>query len=96
MSSIWKPTEYSVRQLETQWMNNLFHSHDLFCSCKDPILHLLITINKSNAAVKPEEDIKNIKCLITGETTEDTKEENGGFDAGDLERLFENTEEETG
>lgn len=89
--------KYGPRQLELNWMNNIFNSHDLFCGCDDPFLHFLILVNKTGNAPKPEPEIKNIKCLITGKTTTGEKEELD-FDDGELERLFQedNVEEDTG
>lgn len=96
MSLQLKNVAYSPKALETAWANNIFSSHDLFCGCDDPVLHLLIIFNKRGNAPKPEKDIKNIKCLITGEPTT-TKEDPGDiiedFDGEDLEKLFtEDTE----
>lgn len=93
MSSIWKKPSSSIRQQELGWMNIMFSSHDQFCYCDDPWLHFLIILNKTCSAPKPEEEIKNIKWLITGEgnaiarSTEQDTEETGFFE-GELERLF--------
>lgn len=101
MSSVWKQPTYSLRQQEQQWLN-LFHTaHDQFCHCDDPTFHFLIVINRGSQAPKPESDVKNIQCLLTGipATKEDTTPEDvvTGFDDGELEKLFsENTEEENG
>lgn len=90
MSSLWKKPTYNIKQLETHWVNNVFHSHDLWCHCEDTITHFMSIINKQNNAPKPLEDIKNIKCLITGiPTTKDpTTEEEEPFGDGELEKLF--------
>lgn len=60
------------------------------CGCKDPILHLLIIINREGNAPKPETDVKNIKCLLTGEKDghgeKDIIEEE--FAPGELDLLF--------
>lgn len=70
----------------------MFANHDLWCYCEDPDLHMLICMNKFGGCPKPESDIKNIKCLLTGAPTtgETTKEEDEetGFTQGDLENLF--------
>lgn len=92
MSSIWKKTSQTPRSLERQWMNTIFNSHDLFCECNDPELHFLIILNKNSSAIKPEPEIRNIKCLLTGdgdagkETTENF--DDPGFLEGELEKLF--------
>lgn len=92
MSSIWRQPTSSLRQKELQWRNLMFANHDLWCYCDDPDLHMLICMNKFNGCPKPEEDIKNIKCLLTGATTGEitkTEEEETGFSSGDLEKLFQ-------
>lgn len=70
----------------------------MFCDCNDTNLHFLILLNKDSNCRKPESDIKNIKCLLTGKdpipTTSTGEEEDGGFLEGELERLFE--EDNTG
>lgn len=92
MTSCWKKPTSSVRQQELQWMNIIFQSHDQMCHCEDPQLHFMILLNKTGNAPKPESEIKNIKCLLTGQPTgetKDTEEDNGGFLEGELQKLFE-------
>lgn len=90
MSKQLKPTKYTPRQTELNWINNTKHVHDLFCSCDDFIKHFLIVLNKFGKAPKPEEEFNNIKCLITGDDT--TKDDLGGLDTEELEKIFgENT-----
>lgn len=97
-----KEPKYSPKNLQLQWLNNIHQSHDLFCGCEDTILHLLCLINSKGNAPKPEKDVRNIKCLLTGDTTKDTGEEDGIFEEGLLEKLFSedaengDTTEETG
>nr|UHS18435.1 MAG: hypothetical protein [Betatorquevirus sp.] len=101
MYSLWKNQSYSKRQLELQWINATNNIHDLFCHCDNPTFHLLYCINKFSSAQKPETDLRNIQCLLTGEriATEDTNKEDAGdptgFLDGELEDLFkeEDTEE---
>ncbi len=89
MSSIWKKPTSSLRQLENAWMNNIYCSHDLWCHCEDPPKHLMIIINKNSRAPKPESEIDNLKCLLTGEGgTATHTEDDAGFNEGDLEKLF--------
>lgn len=92
-----KNPEYSPKQLEDQWINTIFANHDLICGCNDTITHLLVVLNRKGTAPKPEKDIKNIKCLITGKEEEDHTEEDA-FGAGELELLFkeDGDEEEDG
>ena len=100
MSSCWKKPFYTPKQQEKNWLNLTFACHDQFCHCDDPWLHFLILLNKTGSAPKPEEDIKNIKCLLTGDThTEEEdnpieKEDETGFIDGELERLFQEDEGE--
>lgn len=68
-------------------MNLIFTSHDLMCGCLKPLEHLQGIIDEQ-------------KCPTTAKITTKPTEENHGddfnLDAGDLERLFENDDEETG
>lgn len=93
MSSIWKKPNVTPRYQELTWMNLIHQSHDQFCQCEDADLHFLILLNRFGGARKPESDISNIKCLLTGDTsktsTTETAEEDIGIDTGDLEKLFE-------
>lgn len=93
MSSQLQNCLYYGKALENQWMNTVFQTHDLCCGCKDTILHLLTILNRNGKAPKPEKDIKNIKCLITGEGKEDSEED--GFGPGELEELFKEEEPDT-
>lgn len=84
MSKQLKKPLYEGKHLEQQWINCFYSTHDLCCGCEDPLLHFLIICNKKGNAPKPEDDIKNIKCLITGEE-DDTEDV---FGPGELEELF--------
>ncbi len=91
MSSIWTSPNYTPRQQERIWMNLIYNTHDAFCNCGNVNLHFMIIVNKQGNAPKPEEEIQNIQCLLTGKTTgeeEDKDLESGGFIEGELERLF--------
>lgn len=101
MSSVWKKPTYSLRQQEQQWMNMFYTAHDQFCHCDDPVYHFLIVVNRGSQAPKPDLDIKNIQCLLTGITAEkeDSTPEDvvTGFADGELEKLFtEDTTDELG
>lgn len=105
MSTTWTPSKYGVRQKETNWLNLINHSHDMFCGCETPMLHFLKAA-KSRGGIfgLPEKQLDNIiSCLSTTEaavfpgnstielkTTEDQGEDI--LDAGDLEKLFEEDE----
>lgn len=88
MSYLWKPSLYTTKALQTQWINNIFQSHDLFCGCPKPLFHL-------------KEALKEKECRHFTEE-EDTTKEIGGiqdgaadtFDEGDLAQLFEAEKEE--
>lgn len=91
MSSVWKKPTFSLKQQETNWLNLTWATHDQFCHCDDPWLHFLIIINKQGNAPKPESDVNNIKCLLTGTKTDTTTadiEKDIGLEEGDLEKLF--------
>lgn len=89
MSKFYQPPLYNTRGQQHQWINLIFQSHDIICGCNKPIDHL-------------EDLIKQQKCHSTTEnnSTDDaggiTLKDETGFDEGDLEKLFENTEEEQG
>lgn len=88
MSTLYKKPPYSTKQQENNWINNIYHSHDLWCGCKDPELHFLTIINRNGPTPKPEKDIRNIQCLLTGSHTTTVGEEDGGLEEGELEKLF--------
>lgn len=99
MFSSWKTPTSSKRQLELQWINIVNSCHDQICHCDNPTFHLLYCLNKFSAFQKPEEEIRNIQCLLTGPTTttEPAGEtlEDAGILEGELENLFaEDTGEE--
>lgn len=92
MSKLWKKPNYTPRQLENGWMNILWNTHDQICNCNDPLLHLFEIINRDCPARKPTTDLRNILCLLTGDTTKEEdsgKEDDPGFLEGELEKLFE-------
>ncbi len=95
MSKQLQHSKYLGKNLENQWVNNIFSSHDLMCGCTDAIKHLLIILNRQGKAPKPEEEIDNIKCLITGEKDDHGEDTEDIFGDGELEQLFaEDTKEE--
>lgn len=89
MSKYYKPTIYNSKGLQNQWINCIFQSHDIICSCNKPIEHLTDLINNQKCQHSTEE-------TTTEETGGDTLKEETGFDEGDLEKLFENTQEDEG
>lgn len=85
MSKFQKPSLYSGRALDNQWMNNIFNSHDLFCGCLDPIKHL-------------RDILKQQRCPSSKTTTKDGTPDGDDFiiDAGELETLFATEENAKG
>lgn len=90
MSDVLQNPKYGPKALEQQWLNSIWTNHDLICGCDDPTLHLLILINKKGNAPKPTLDVKNIKCLLTGDPTKEdtTYGDDVPFGEGELEKLF--------
>lgn len=86
MSKLYKPTEYKPRALQNAWMNNIFQTHDLWCSCNSTIKHL-------KEIIKEQECRHSRDAATTTETGGTTTTEETGFDEGDLESLFALTEE---
>ncbi len=92
-----KPSYYSNRGKDLQLINVLHGAHDLTCGCNTPGEHLiwLLSTVQRPKNFSPEEKDQIKECLGIGEdhtTVEDT-----GFDQGDLEKLFqEDDEEDTG
>ncbi len=83
-----KNPNYNPKGLQTQWMNSIFQTHELICGCNETILHLLAIINSQGKAPKPLKDIRNIQCLLTGDTSTETTEEDPVIEDGILEKLF--------
>lgn len=77
-------TVYSTRWKENQWINATVTIHDIICQCHNPLKHLVTTILKRQEFIKEEKE--EIQKCLTG-TEEETIPE-GGFTAGDLEKLF--------
>lgn len=95
MSSLWKQPCYGPKGLENCWHNQIFGAHDCICGCNDTTLHLLQVLSKNNPKKPTLKQLKEIKCLLTGE--EDTTEETDGVDGlkpGDLDILFAEEEED--
>ncbi len=84
MSKFLKPSLYSGRAQELQWLNTVIGSHDLMCGCQNPLKHLHFLLQKDNKQL----------CLPSTEDRSDLTE-HGGEDAvdnlleGDLDKLFE-------
>lgn len=88
MSKFLKPTTFTSRALQNQWLNVIVGSHDLFCICDKPIDHLQDIINQQKC--------RHFKDTAT--TTTETATENGDdpITAGDLEELFKESDDTIG
>lgn len=99
MSSCFKPTFYNTKGKQTQWMNNIFCTHDLFCSCDNVLKHLLLTLSEKNEKIEvtTKEKKEILQCLTTTEEVSTHAVENGDLDELGLEAIFaEDVTEDTG
>nr|UHS18257.1 MAG: hypothetical protein [Betatorquevirus sp.] len=86
MSDYVKPCIYNQNSINTQWINNICSSHDLFCGCENPINHL-------KAALK--EKCHHSKDIGIGtDHGEDGEKDDFTLQPGDLEDLFRVEEED--
>lgn len=85
MSDYIKPSHYSGRALNQQWINGIFTSHDLFCSCDKVIDHLKKAIEETCPRSTEHDGT---------ETTTTTAEEETEITGEDLEKLFEENGED--
>ena len=92
MTKFLKPSYYSGRALEQQWINDVFTSHDLFCGCMKPIEHLNCIINNNKWLPTGDGDTKTTE----DPSAKDTSKDDYDIDQGDLEKLFEDTDEQLG
>nr|WMC00965.1 ORF2 [Anellovirus D_HF6_591] len=101
MSSYFKEPLTTTWQLQTQWINTIFTTHDLICSCDDVLRHFLQATLERGCQFDLDYKTKRIiqKCLTstkdTGKTTTDAALENGIDDltGEELEKLFAQPEE---
>lgn len=95
----YKPPRYGPQGLELQFLNSMYTNHDLFCGCDDTLKHILSIFNKQNKANLSNTKIQEIKCLLTGETTDSGDKDDGAagvldaIDDGDLDALFEQSDD---
>ncbi|BAB19322.1 hypothetical protein TTMV5_gp1 [Torque teno mini virus 5] len=84
MSSCYKPTYYNTKGKQTQWINDIHCTHDLWCSCDHVLKHLLLSIAERNEKIEltKEEKKQVLQCLTT---TEEITTQNG--DDGDLDEI---------
>nr|ALN98236.1 ORF2 [Chimpanzee anellovirus] len=100
MSYPWKPPVYGPEGRELQWLNCCMQSHDTFCGCNNPMMHLILgAAKRSNYFGLNTENINTLqRCLGYGDPKDttgdkDTPEEpdpiaEDHFEDGDLEALF--------
>lgn len=84
------PVPYTKKQQANNWINIVYATHDQFCGCLQPIIHL----NKI---------IENQKCRHTTDAATTTEETGGthetdeiNIDEGDLEELFKQSDDPDG
>nr|UHS18300.1 MAG: hypothetical protein [Betatorquevirus sp.] len=92
MSKFMTEPIYSPRKLEQQWINGCIHLHDLCCGCPNPLNHLKFLLNKDSTCLHTTEE----KGTTTEETGGTTTADEINIDAGDLEALFANTDDDLG
>ncbi len=108
MSNFWSPPTRNKKQRETAWVNAVFYSHEVFCSCNDFAFHLFSVVH-SFARGDTERAIRQILtqkqpplCLTSGEDpvpliSEDAGGDHfdiDGLDGDELEKLFSDPENE--
>ncbi len=97
----WCKPHYGVSGREQTWVNSIIQTHDMFCGCNEPIIHLVnVAIKKGGIFGFDKEKAKQL-LLCHHTTTEEkdglgetpTEEEGpgpeGNLQFGDLEKLFE-------
>lgn len=88
MSKFLKPSLYSQRALENQYINAIYGIHDLWCGCLKPIQHANEIINR--------EKCHSTKDTGTGTDDLNTDTADTEIGLGDLEKLFEESDDTTG
>lgn len=78
MSKYMKLPDLTTKGLQREWINTVFQTHALICSCDHAIDHLNDLINQQKC---------HPSTAATGDTGKDPVPEDG-FDEGDLETIF--------
>lgn len=91
-------TNFTPRQLQLQWVNNIVQTHDLICNCNKPLEHAIYCIFKQEPDLRINKETKELieKCLTTqdGGRDVDIVDE---FGEEELNALFaEDTGDDTG
>ncbi len=108
MNNFWTPPTRNKRQRELAWVNGVFYSHEVFCSCNDFAFHLLSLVypftrgDTENSLRQILTASKPPLCLTSGEDHEPLISEDAGadhfdidgLDGDELEKLFSDPENE--
>jgi len=89
---------YTPKELQLQWINNIVHTHDLLCKCDKPLEHTIYGIVKQEPNLRLNQETKKLleKCLTSTESGGLAEDDIDGLGEGDLEALFaEDTGEDT-
>lgn len=84
MSMYMRNPEFGPKALQIQWINCIFTTHSMICSCEQPLKHLEDLLKDQQIQCQFTGDHKGDHCAAI--TTGDGEDH---FDEGDLERLFE-------
>lgn len=94
MSKFYREQTYNKHQLETAWVNEIIHTHDLICGCSTPAIHAIDLLLQKSFSTEIYQ--KATKCLGIGEEstagaivhTDKDAAYIDSIDIGDLEKLF--------
>lgn len=89
MSKFLTTPAYNGKALENQLTNAIISAHDLACGCNNPFDHLQYLIKRATCHSTTEE--------ISTKPEKDTHgDNNDGFDEGDLQALFDASDDAEG
>lgn len=89
MSKFLKPPVYNGKAIELQLLNTIISTHDLACGCSQPFDHIQHLIKKATCHSTTEE-------TSTKPEKETHGDNNDGFDEGDLQALFDASDDAEG
>lgn len=84
MSTLLTPSIYSNKALENNWVNCIWNTHEMFCSCNDPWKHLADILYRQGTKLCLPSTGTDAATSTDPDVTEDV-----GLEPGDLDRLFE-------
>ncbi len=99
MSDCFKPTFYTTKGKQDQWINSIHSTHDLFCGCDHTTKHLLLSIAEKKEIIEVTKEQKKtiLQCLSTSEDNHIPTGEDGDIDEIALDAIFaEDIDETTG